>query len=386
MLVALAASTACLPATAQTASPWQTELVDSSGQARYSSMKADDDGNLHLVYVIEDGNTFPLRYAIRDHRTKSWFVMTIAKLAGPCTLTLDSKQRPHIVYGDWAGGGLHHAYWDGSQWISKPIPLPSELISYYNSIVLDAKDNPSISFYEYRGPKDSGFKIRLRTVMYNGQYWELRTVDGEEGSGKFNAMAIDGQGRIHLAYANVGAGNAGMRYAYWADGEWHTEVVEGMQETQGHYVGYSTNIAVDKQGNPHLTYMDNSSAFVKYAVRNGGRWQIQAVDALVRTGYPDRNSIIVDEQGRPYIGYYDAGRGILKVAHREGDKWFSETVDGNGSGFTSSLQISQGTLWISYADDRSGGLKVGRRQLDAVAPAASQLSGTEQTQLEKERR
>jgi hypothetical protein len=356
--------------------PWTIETVDATAAARYTSLRIDKDGNVHVAYVLDDGNTYPLKYGFWDHNLKSWFVMTVAKLAAQCSLTLDSKQRPNISYVGWSDGKLHYTYWD-SGWKEKPIPLPSELISYYNSITLDAHDNPTISFYEYRGPKDSDLKIRLRTVTWNGQYWGVRTVDPEEGSGKFNSMATGPDGRIHLAYANVGAANAGMRYAYWDGATWHLEVVEGMDQTQGHYVGYSTCLAVDEAGDPHITYMDTSSPHVKYAVRNSGRWRVETVDSLARTGYPDRNSIALDEEGNPYLGYYDAGRGLLKVAHRESGKWLIETVDGNGAGFTSSLQIGGGTLWISYADDGSGGLKVAHRALEVhqASPSSQMISG-----------
>jgi len=131
---------------------------------------------------------------------------------------------------------------------------------------------------------------------------------------------------------------------------------------QNDLVGYSAAIAVDKDDNPHITYMNYSTPGLKYAVRKNGQWEVQGVDRLSGVGYPDRNSIAIDDEQRPYIGYYDAGKGILKMAHRDGQKWITEIVDSNFAGFTSSLDVKQGNIWISYADESNDGLKVARRQ------------------------
>jgi hypothetical protein len=354
-------------------SHWQIKLVDQTGVGKFSSLKIDREGNVHVAYVAED-ESLSLKYAFWDHVLKRWFVMTVARSASFCSLALDSKQNPHIAYADFgtaSGSKLRHASWDGTSWKQQAIPLDSDSIAYYTSIVVDTHDNPSISFYEYVGARGTDFKIRLRSVSWNGQYWQVQTIDGQQGSGKFNSMAIDAQDHIHLAYANVAAGTASLRYAAWDGHSWNREIVDGPEQNKGDSVGYSVCIALDKDGNPHIVYMNESSSQVKYAVRKGGRWEIQVVDDVAQIGYPDRNSIAVDEQGQPYIGYYDARRGILKVAHRQGQKWSTEVVDSNFTGYTSSLQIHAGTLWISYADEANGGLKVAQADVGSRDPSAA---------------
>ncbi len=357
---------------------WKIEMVDQAGPGRSSSLRIDKYGNVHVVYAIDDSNRDPMKYATWDHNAKKWFVMTIAEGVGSCSLVLDSKQNPHISYvdaGSGSGSKVRYMYWDGSAWKKEPILLNSDVISYYSSIVLDANDKPSISFYEYRGPKETDFKIRLRNVTLKDGFWQLRTVDGQEGSGKFNAMAIDPLGHMHISYANVAAGTAGARYAYWDGTTWKVEAVEGLAENNGQMVGYSSSIALDKNGDPHISYVNESNPLLKYAVRKNGRWQIQTVATMVRVGYPDRNSIALDQSGQPYISYYDSGRGTLILAHQEGQKWVQEIVDNNGAGFTSSMQIDNGQIWISYSDETNGGLKVARTDLGSLDKT---LSGTVQ--------
>jgi hypothetical protein len=357
------------------ASDWVREVVDQSGEGLTSSLKIDSEGNVHLVYTIDDGNQYPLKYAFWDHAVRRWFRMDVAKGASFCSLALDSKQRPHISFADFGtlnGARLRYAYWDGAVWKVQAIPLNSEIIGYFTSIILDSQDRPIISFYEYRGPRDSGISIRLRVVRWTGEEWEVQTVDGTPGSGKFNALAIDPRGALHLAYANVASGTYGMRYAFW-NGKWAKEIVDGPEQNDGDGVGYSTAIALDAEGNPHITYLNEVKGIVKYAHKRNGHWDVQTVDRLVRPGYPDRNSIVFDADGRPYLGYYDAGQGVLKVAHQESGRWVPEVVDSNFSGFNSSLQTSGKTLWISYADMANHGVRVAHKELEndsAPVPAA----------------
>jgi len=351
------------------AATWQIESVDNGAVAKFSSMRIDKDGNVHVAYVLQDG-TFELKYAFWDRRLQKWFTMIVDKSVGMCSLALDSKQHPYISYADYGSGvgaQLRRAYWDGVSWQKEAIQLDSEVIAYYNSITFDHDDNPSITFYEYRGPKDSDISVRLRNVMWNGKFWEVRTVDPSGQSGKFNAMVSDAQGRQHIAYANVGAGD--LRYAQWDGREWTREMVESQRQAGG-YVGFSVAIAVDQSGVPHIGYSDVTNRLIKYAVRRNGKWQIEVADTVGAVAYPDRNSIALDEESEPYISYYDAGRGALKLAFHAGNRWLAGVVDGNNAGFTSSVQIYRGEIWISYADGM-GGLKVARTELRSLRQAAS---------------
>jgi hypothetical protein len=360
----------CLWSAHCSAASWTVETVDPGGVGRFSSLAIDRDTNAHVAYVLDDGRN-TLKYGFWDHSLKRWFLMNVADNASFCSLTLDSKQHPQISfvdYGTMAGSKLRYAHWDGKAWTVIAVPLSAETIAYYTSIVLDANDNPTISFYEYNGPKGTDFRVRLRTVTWNGKFWAVQTIDGENQSGKFNAMVRDQQGSIHLAYANVNTMTASTRYAHWDGKSWSLETVDGKAQNQEENVGYSMCIAIDREGNPHLSYMNYTSPALKYAVRINGKWEVQTIARVSGVAYPDRNSIIVDDSGTTYIGYYDAGPGVLKLVHNDGKKWITEVVDSNASGANSSLQTDHGTLWITYADESHNALKIAHRPL-ADAPS-----------------
>lgn len=359
------------------AADWKTEMVDqTTGPGRFASMKIDKDGNAHVAYVVDDGIVDALKYAFWDHSLQRWFTMVVSERAGFSSLTLDSKQHPRISYTDWGGGSgakLRYAVWDGTAWQKQAIPVNANVIGYYTSIALDSMDNPTISFYEYEGPRGSDIALRLRSVSWTGSYWELRTVDGQRGSGKFNSIAIDSAGHPAIAYANVQGETSSLRLARWNGDFWRLEVLEGVDHPL--YM-HSVAMVFDKEDNPHIAYTDAGSMVVKYATRRNGRWEFQVVDSLKSEAFPDRHGITVDAQGIPYISYYDAGLGRLNVAYLKDQKWVSEVVDQNFAGATSSVQVAGGEIWVTYADDAGRGLKFAHRPLEQAVSASQQKSNS----------
>jgi len=359
---------------------WKIETVDQIGAGRYTSMKIDTSGNVHVVYIPE-ADPHPLRYAYWDHKVDKWFTMTIAQSASFCTMVLDSKQRPHISYatfGTGKGAKLRYIHWQGgATWENKPIsPGNDAVVAYYTSIALDANDNPSFSYYDYEGPAGVGFMLRLRSVFWNGKYWEVRMVDRQPGSGKFNSIAIDSKGRPMIAYANVKAEYASLRFAQWDGEAWHTETLEGLRAPQAMQ---AVSLLVDKNDIPHIAYSDVDGRLVKYATKRNGQWVLEVVDRVSRVGYPDRNGIALDENGTVYMSYYDTGDGVLKVAFKKNGKWYGEVLARDFAGFTSSVQVRDGMLWVAFADDSNGAFKVAHRPIDTPAAAPVQASAPAKT-------
>jgi hypothetical protein len=360
------------------ATDWTIETVDTAGAGRYTSLRIDQSGNVHVAYVPEiDGH--PLRYAFWDHSIKKWFTTTVTGNASFCSLVLDSKQYPHISYatfGTGLGASLHHAFWNGSAWQIVPIVVQKgAVVAYYTSLALDASDNPVFSFYDYADPTNT-FRLRLRSVFWMGSYWQAVTADPQGGSGKFNSIALDSKGHPHIAYANVKYESSSLRYASWDGKAWKTETLDGIGKP---LPVYSVSLLIDRNDNPHIVYTDVGGRRLKYATRNaGGPWSIQAIDGVLGPAYPDRNGIALDSEGNPYLSYYDEKLGVLKVAFRKNGRWLMETVDRNFAGFTSSIGIDHDILWLSYADDNEAVLKVAHRSLEAtmanISPPASQLS------------
>ena len=211
---------------------------------------------------------------------------------------------------------MKYAHWDGSAWQKQTVQIRAREISFYTSITVDSEDRPSISFYEYTSASsDESVRLRLRVVMWNGSYWQVRTVDPEPGSGKFNSIASDSAGNAIVAYANVKYEGTSLRFARWNGQTWSTERVEGAGERARRV---SVCLALDSKDTPHIAYTDVPNRKVKYATRRDSKWHTETVDAVTDVSYPDRNGIAVDAEGNPYITFHDPGQGILKIARKTG--------------------------------------------------------------------
>jgi hypothetical protein len=364
LVAALILSAGCV-----SAAEWKIETVDQTGPGRFASMQVDRDGNVHVAYIPEIPHR-PLKYAYWDHLVGRWFDMTVAANASFCTLVLDSKQQANISFADNGtvkGTKLRYAHWDGTKWDIQPVSPPVDaVVAYYTSIALNSKDEPSLTYYDYQGPGGVDNTLRLRSVFRKQNAWEVYVVDPARGSGKFNSIAIDSKDRPHVAYANVRYETSGLRYARWDGEQWNREVLEG---ATGSHPVLSVAMILDKNDNPHIVYTDVVAHQVKHATRRkGGPWQIEVVDHIVKEGYPDRYGIAMDDQGNPYISYYDLGTGAVKLAFRRNGKWYGEVVSNTETGYTSSLQIHDGTIWLAYADDIGGSLKVAHRPLVEAPP------------------
>jgi hypothetical protein len=343
------------------AGDWQVGVVPGSVGGKYSTLQMDKFGNAHVSYFDESQGA--VQYSFWDHLLDKWFNTTLGRCGAFTSLVLDSKQRPHISCPGGGSGSVMHFYWDGSSWKTQPVDLHAVVINYFTSIVLDSNDYPSISYYEENGAGEN--HLRLRVVTWNGRLWEARTVDSDLGSGKFNSMAMDSKGNPQIAYGNVEYMNASLRFARWNGSGWNAEILEG-KGVPGTSM-WSVAMVLGKDDAPHIAYTDQRNQIVKYATKRDGKWVLEAVDSVNGVAYPDRNGIALDDQGNPYLSYYDGGRGVLKVAHKQDGKWVAEVIDENFAGFTSSLQISNGNIWVTYASEFGQQLKVARRPLKQVS-------------------
>jgi len=254
---------------------WTIESVDPTGGGMYSSMRVSKEGDVHVVYLYAAEQT--LKYAFRDHATGRWFTTSIGSSGGFCSLTLDSKQHPHISFLDYGTGKLNYAFWTGTEWKKQTLNIQAKEISFYTSIATDLNDYPSISFYEYFGASSEN-NLRMRTATWNGKYWEVRTVDDTRGSGKFNSIAMDSAGHPHVAYADVDYANATLRFADWDGAHWQPRIIEGVGGS-GYYV-YSVAMVMDKGDVPHIAYSNVREAVVKYMTRTTSGWKSESVDAV----------------------------------------------------------------------------------------------------------
>jgi len=333
---------------------WRTTIVDAAGVVgSFSSLALDPDGHACIAYCDMYG---PLKYA--EWNGGAWVIQiadTFASVqpnsgASSASLALDAAGSPRIAYHDGTNRNLKFAARNGTQWAREALDEPNNA-GEFSSLALDADGHCHIS-YHYSDPGNND----LRYLTWTGTDYLVETVDFTTGNtvGLYTSIALDAQGDPHISYYSDGK----LRYTVRTGGVWYGEEVPGASLS-----GFNTSLALDAGGDPRISYKDGN--VLKYASKSGAVWTIETVDATSGTG--DYSSLKLDAQGAPHIAYYYFNRGDLRYAVKTGGTWTVETVDNGGQinqtsehdvGLYASLALdAQGNPRIAYRDNTTWDLK-----------------------------
>ena len=193
-------------------------------------------------------------------RSGGWGVTTVDS-AGETgynpSIALDSNGYPRIAYNDWNLGDLRYASWDGNQWTLETV-VADGVVGGTPSLFIDSAGTPHISYYDY----DKG---DLWYAKKADSGWAFELVDSSGNVGLWSSLKVDSSGKVHIAYEDITLPNSqgGMNLKYAArgpNGGWWSENVD----TQGD-VGQFASLALDSQGKVHIAYMSyaGSARFFK---------------------------------------------------------------------------------------------------------------------------
>ena len=243
-------------------SGWTTQQVDAwLGGGPEPCIAADRMGWPGIAYTRKEANGSHDLHFARWNGTV-WLFQTIdfGVVAQHCRLQFDSLDRPQVSYYDFplTNGTvrLKYASWTGLAWAIQTIrPQP---FSGYSPVdlALDAMDRPHVSDHEGGGSSGS-----LLHIQGNGTGWATTPVDSPR-VGSDTAIALDLGGKPYISY-NLADGplNRTLMVARWNGTAWSNDTVDS-----GVRVGVLNDIAIDLQGRVHVAYMDNLLYIVKYAL------------------------------------------------------------------------------------------------------------------------
>ena len=349
---------------------WKTETLDKDG--RYTKLGVDARGNLHISYLNEAEG---IKYGFRPAGSSQWFTMVIDGWHGQSNMStsiaVDLQGNPHICYTD---SQMKYAHWDGQNWHIEQIAPGSGLIAYSCSVVVAPDGVPQLIWYQVDYGEQTNY-LHLRHAIRQDGLWLARTVDFGGETGKWNLMVLDADARPHISYSEY---HKGLKYARWDGKNWTVTMVDARGRGGSTYRGMGNALALDKNGNPLISYFDIEERTLKFARWQGNRWLIESLDRLspaVGVGWVAwRSSLVVDQRGFPHIVYGDFG--ALKHAYWDSKQWHIQVIDKGGAGQYrySSLAIgSEDTLYVSYQDAADGSLKIATGRLTPdVQTAASE--------------
>jgi hypothetical protein len=353
--------TCAQPAAAQTWS-WTVETADSD-PATFTSIIADQDGNLHVSYRNDD-NFGQLKYAFRSAKNAKWFNMILDKQIGSFStdIGLDLQGNPQICY---TPRELKYALWDGRHWNTFEIAPHTGVVEYSCSVFVNRAGKRQVTWYQTH-KADMSFYLHLRYAVFEDGAWQARTVDFDGEAGKWSSLVTDDEGNPHVSYSQFPNGE--LRYAYWNGKAWNSSIVDSPTVNddggrEGAARGMGNCLVRNRQNQWTISYYDLGS--IKYARQEGDRWSIQRVDHLVSAstslggwaGY--RTTQVLDSHGNPHIEYEDAG--AVKHAYWDGKQWQVQVIIGVSADtyrYASMAIDGQDNIYISYRDPSDGSLKV----------------------------
>lgn len=326
---------------------WQFFAVDNGVKP---ALDLDSNGIPHISYMLESHSGY-VKHAILDPVNLDFELLTVSEgyFYGPLDLAIDQDDIPHISYHNHTLQDQVHSHLAPSGWVNERIQDPGH-DGWDNSITMDINNRVHTSTVDPSGFGGAGVEY----AFFNGSVWQVEAV----GSGSImyansTSLALDSQGQPHITYYDDGARD--LMYAVKKTGNWVISVVE----TSGD-VGRFASLSLDPLDVPHMSYyrhLTDSTGIVKFARWNGSGWNITNIDTLEKVfigfaGARNMTSLVLDLQGKPHVGYGDEK--VLKYAVLDGTTWQREVVlDVSATstilGQLTSLQLdTQGNPHIAY--------------------------------------
>ena len=340
---------------------WQVQVVDGDGDAgRHSSLAIATNGTVYALY--HDNGGAVLRLATL--RGGAWSFEAVAGpgyFEGDTTLVLDWRGDLHISYYDAVTTQVRYGRRaaSGGPWNLTDVDFG--YVDGFNRLAVDRFGIAHVAYSLNNGT--------LRYAHLSGSFWIRENVDSSVILARYVSLAVDRDGRPHIAYY----GNGQLRYASKPDVAWILETVDPRD-----YVAVSVQIALDSTGRPHFAYYDSIAEAARYATRSLSGWALSVIDP---SGDAGRGvSLVVGRDDRPRVAYYARIPADLLYAERVNDTWDVQTVDDVGVvGWEPSLALApNGTPHVLYYDWTLGALRhaVGLPVLGARTVGASEVTET----------
>ena len=249
---------------------WATSSIETSNNVgKYCNLAIDSNDGLHVSYQYNSGNS--LRYAYKSASSSSWSTTTIDNTGGKFTsIAIDSNDKPHIAYRD-SGGDLGYAEKTGSSWSFNAIQSAGDIA--LTSIAIDSDDHIHIAYY------DTSNKDMFHLTDTSGSWVRTNLEDiGSNTGGMALDIAIDPTtDEPGISYFDKDA--TALKYTYYTGSSWTSSTIENTAD-----YGRFNSIAYDSLGNVHISHERNSADDLYYTSDKTGSWVTTLVHATGSTG------------------------------------------------------------------------------------------------------
>lgn len=218
------------------------------------------------------------------------------------------------------------------------------------AITADKDGNLHVAYYHAEGGE-----LRYAFRSADDPHWYKMTLD--HSLGIFSTqIAVDSQGNPHICYTP-----RAFKYAHFDGKKWSTQEVD----KNGGLISYTCSIEINADDAPNVVWYVESGVFLRYAELKDGAWMAHTLDY---EGLPGKwNTLALDDKGHAHIAYIDFPAGQLRYVAYDGKAWSRTIIDEPGTppnelaerGFGVSMIFdSNKTPLISYYDEQT--LKLAR--------------------------
>ena len=317
-------------AAAEGAFAWE---IDDVGSGTKPALALTSDNVPYVAFMLEDQRGF-VKNAILSGGT--WDVTTVAEgyFYGPLDLAIGPDDVPHISYHDHQElrfnpdkGDATHAILDNGKWTVDTL-FDKGHDGWDNRIVIDAGGRPHISAID---PKEFGGNgVEYYHQDESGE-WVVEGVGTGPMTYKYaTSVAIDPEGNAHITYYDQNDNDLALA-SRSSSGDWEISKVDTEGDT-----GLFASLVIEEGGRFYISYLQKTSetsGVIKYATKAASDtgWEITEIDTLSKltfgmTGARNITSVVVDGAGNPWIAYSDEK--LIKLAVWNGSAWeISTAVD-----------------------------------------------------------
>lgn len=269
---------------------WICSTLDSAGSiGEYSSLAVDSQDHIHISYYdILNGD---LKYATNS--SGSWVCSTLdsADNVGEfSSIAADSQNYIHISYYDITNGNLKYATNSSGSWVYSN-PDETDDTGMHSSIAVDSGDKVHIAYY-------STTDSEVKYITNAAGSWIASTIDNPDINPYDTniSIAADSGDKIHISYQDNG--NDDLKYATNVTGSWVKTAIDSYG-----LVGKMSSIAA-YAGYIHISYFSQNYGDLYYITNSNGYWSSVLLDEGDGGNTGQYTSIAVDSEGNIHISYY----------------------------------------------------------------------------------
>jgi hypothetical protein len=276
------------------------------------------------------------------------------------TIRVDSKGKLHAVvtlHNGSVATAIRYITNSSGSWVGVVVASVGGAASGYPSLVLDASDQPHLTFADAMTNK-----VRYAKRASGGLTFTVSDVASGRGP---TSLAIDGNGTLHLGYLD-----AQLRYAVRAAaGIWQTyqvsTTIKNPQEAE-------LSLALDAAGLPQLAFGDGGDAYggkLRHASMGGSpsSWTVSEPPGVPSDRAAYHPSLAIAANGVVQIAHFSVDLSpavaTLRLTQRTGSTWSSQIVSSatgtpQYAGIFCALTLdSKGSAQIAYRDSLSDELR-----------------------------